>query len=449
MKITVIAGREDKDCILERLVKKSRQITFFDINLNDAFTVSELNDFDVILVCTKEHPESAFKFIERLKILRPSKTTIALINENASENVILNVMNMEIYDYFMMPRDLDRLAWKIDQLERIQESVEIIKSLPKNNQSGFHIIGESNSIESVRNFIRKTASSDLPVLIEGESGTGKELVAHAIHTESTRAKGSFIAINCGSMPKDLLENELFGHEKGAFTGATSEKRGLFELADKGTLFIDEIGEMDPASQVKLLRVLESGKFRRLGGLSEISSNVRIIAATNRVLESAIKEGAFRLDLYYRLSVLRLSMPPLRERKEDIPILIDHFIKLADSEKKLCDESLKLLKNYPWPGNIRELKNAINSAVVFSETSEIQINDFPEIIRKKLVEKPSPTETNKGLEYSSLKDFINSAEKEFFIRALEKYGDNKTEMARALNISRDMLYRKLKKYDIPF
>ncbi len=307
----------------------------------------------------------------------------------------------------------------------------------------FEIIGNSKSIEKVRLFINKCKGTGLPVLIEGESGTGKELVARAIHESSM---SNFIAINCGSMPADLLENELFGHEKGAFTGATGEKKGLLEAADGGTVFLDEIGEMSQQLQVKLLRAIEYGTFRRLGAVSETNFNARIIAATNRVLEHEIKKGTFREDLFYRLSVLRLIMPPLRERKEDIPLLSNYFIKQGGFDKELDYTALEELKRYHWPGNIRQLKNVISSACVFSETEKITHKEILSVIGNLAINK-STDYLSGSLTEKSFREFMEDAEKIFLLRALEKYGDNKTEMAKALNISRDMLYRKLNKYGL--
>jgi len=310
----------------------------------------------------------------------------------------------------------------------------------------FTIIGNSQPIEKIRIFIKKCGGNRLPVLIEGESGTGKELVARAIHEATFGDKAPFIAINCGSMPADLLENELFGHEKGAFTGATGEKPGLLEAAEGGSIFLDEIGEMSPQLQAKLLRAIEYGTFRRLGAVNESKYNARIIAATNKLLEQEIKKGGFREDLFYRRSVLRLMMPPLRERRDDIPILSEYFITQGGFTKNLEQSAIDELKKHIWPGNIRQLRNVISSACVFSDEQSLSAESIKAAIGSPSNPKPVDPVTPSASE-TSFRDFMEDAEKSFLLRALEKYGDNKTQMAKALNITRDMLYRKLNKHGL--
>ncbi|MFP4466157.1 MAG: sigma-54 interaction domain-containing protein [Candidatus Goldiibacteriota bacterium] len=313
------------------------------------------------------------------------------------------------------------------------------------------ITGKSHIIEELRHFIKKTAGSSLPILIEGESGTGKEVAASAIHKSGPRADMPFIEINCGAMPADLIENELFGHEAGAFTGATNMKRGLFEVADKGTLFIDEIGEMDILAQAKLLRVLETGRFRRLGGTKEIKTDVRIIAATNRILEDRIEKDKFRADLYYRLSVLRLFMPALRERKEDIPALVREHLgnkinrDLNRNEKKhLSSEAMAVLQNYTWPGNIRELFNAISRAALVSSEKEIKPSDLPKNLLK-FRNTAASAEIIAGEQ--PLEKYIKEKEKEYLAFLYSKYRGDKKKILSVLKISRAKLYRKLSEYKL--
>lgn len=309
---------------------------------------------------------------------------------------------------------------------------------------GIIIIGRSRAMESVFRFIEKSAATNLAVLIEGESGTGKELVAHSVHEHSPRKTGQFVAFNCGAMPKELIENELFGHERGAFTGATDEKKGLFELADKGTLFIDEIGEMDTGVQVKLLRAIETGAFRRLGGAKEIKTDVRIVTATNRILENEVNTGRFRLDLYYRLCVLRVRLPALRERKEDIPLLLKHFMNDECYEKHITPGIMEAVVNCGWPGNVRELKNFSDRICTLFGSEGGHEEEIRKIIP---ANRPDAGGNFPGNDIKRFDEFIEFAEKEFLRRALVKYGENKTEMAHALGISRDKLYRKLNKYSL--
>jgi transcriptional regulator with PAS, ATPase and Fis domain len=309
-------------------------------------------------------------------------------------------------------------------------------------------IGGSKQIASINTYIDEIKASKLPVLIEGETGVGKSLVASIIHKISDRATMPFIILRCGAMPKDLLENELFGHETGAFTGANREKRGLFEIADKGTLFLDEIGEIDPGNQVKILDVLETGKFRRLGGNKEIQVDVRIITATNRNLKNEVDKGRFRQDLFFRLSVLYIYIPPLRERREDIVSLIEHFIKAKTGKpEKLKDyfniEDINTILSSKWSGNARELLNFIEKLVVFnfkkSKKDEFlkEMQTIREIKEEELGEEITHT----------FEDFIGDAEKVFLTRMLKKYKYNKTKMIQELKISRAKLYRMLNKHKL--
>ncbi|HNZ28832.1 MAG TPA: sigma-54 dependent transcriptional regulator [Candidatus Goldiibacteriota bacterium] len=444
MKILVYASKEKGEYLKKLVSSGNAEFIFIEKKESALVPADTIPYFDLALISVSFDFDTSFSLIHHLKEQRTGSKVAAIADKNSYENIADRLLGMNIDDYFILPDDSKRLSWAIEKFTSPKNTEKDTVKLPDSN---LQIIGDSPSVINMLKFIKKTGPSDLPVLIEGESGTGKELIANALHSQSQRSAGPIIAVNCGAMPHDLLENELFGHEKGAFTGATGQKRGLFELADNGTLFIDEIGEMDAASQVKLLRVLETGNFRRLGGTTELHSDVRIIAATNKVLENEITAGRFRTDLYYRLSVIRIAVPPLRERASDIPLLINHFIRMAGTDKNLSEDTIKILSSYSWPGNIRELKNAVNSAAVMSEGNEITINDFPEKIRRQPPASQSVYAQDDSTE--TLKNFIETAEKEFFIRALNRFGENKTEMAKALKISRDMLYRKLNKYGIEY
>ncbi|HPN64673.1 MAG TPA: sigma-54 dependent transcriptional regulator, partial [Candidatus Goldiibacteriota bacterium] len=345
------------------------------------------------------------------------------------------------------PEGLAEIENLISSVDKQQQASFMEKGIISKKEN-FGITGNTPAVQSINDFIIRSAPSSLALLIEGESGTGKELVANAIHKTGPRADKAFVAVNCGALPRDLLENELFGHEAGAFTGATSMKRGLFEAADGGTLFIDEIGEMDPAAQVKLLRVLESGFFRRLGGTKEIKADVRVLAATNRVLEDEIDKGGFRTDLYYRLNALRVFLPPLRERSADIPELVSHFLSRSDSgrKKQVSRETLELLINYKWPGNIRELSNVVERAIVVSgNREEITIKDIPDyIVSYAAPRKKDDDEINEEI---PLSEYLDKAEKSYLLKLIKTHGDNKVKMASVLKISRAKLYRKLNKHNI--
>ena len=310
--------------------------------------------------------------------------------------------------------------------------------------SKYQIIGHSDSLQKVVTEAFKVAKSKASTLILGESGTGKELLARLIHQAGLRRDNSMIGLNCAALPETLMEDELFGHEKGAYTGALNRKIGKFELADKGTLFLDEIGEMSPGMQAKMLRVLQEGAFYRVGGNIPVSVDVRIICATNRDILKEVNEGRFREDLYYRMNVVQIQMPPLRERREDIPLLAQYFLEVFKDERglpelKISDSGMDNMIRYGWPGNIRELRNALERAVVMTNNDEIQPEDLPIF---------SPRTSYKGLEVGlTLNEAINRFKKEFILANLRHTGGNRTQAARKMDIQRTYLSRLISKLDI--
>jgi transcriptional regulator with GAF, ATPase, and Fis domain len=307
-----------------------------------------------------------------------------------------------------------------------------------------NMVGESPAMRAVFQLISRVAPTDSTILICGESGTGKELVARAIHRNSPRAAHAFVAINCAALTETLLESELFGHEKGAFTGAVVQKRGKLEVADGGTVFLDEIAELTPAFQAKLLRVLEEHEFERVGGVRTIPVNLRVLAATNKDLTEAVRRGAFRPDLYYRLNVVALTMPPLRERKADIPSLASYFAaKYARRSRRqvlgVSPEALALLAHYDWPGNVRELENAIERAVVLGSTELILPEDLPEALLE--------AQGNSGLPTTTYHEAVGAAKRQVVLRALEQAGGNYTEAARLLGLHPNNLHRLIRNLDL--
>ena len=293
----------------------------------------------------------------------------------------------------------------------------------------------------MKELVAKVAGSSHTVLIQGESGVGKELVARSIHQQSPRRDRPYVVVDCGMLNENLLQNELFGHQKGAFTGATALKHGLFEVADTGTLFLDEIGEVSPVLQAKLLRVLETGSFRRLGSTTDLKVDVRLVAATNRDLLQMSREGTFREDLFYRLNVFPVRVPPLRERRDDIPLLARHFLRHTNhpgGEKRLAPEALELLRGYAWPGNIRELQNMIESAVIIAEGAEIHARDLPVVVRG-----PAPAAGIDLEENMSLDEL----ERRYISLLLERFGGHRAKVAKVLKISERNLYRKLREYHL--
>lgn len=373
-------------------------------------------------------------------------TSTILITGYGSIDDAVEAMKIGADDYMTKPLDLFKLRKQVESLSRKHELTEEVHHLKERLDKRYgieNIIGNSEGMEKVFEQIRLVAPTRTTVLITGESGTGKELVANAIHQLSSRRDNRFLPLNCAAISPNLLESELFGHEKGAFTGAIQRNPGKFELADKGTIFLDEISEISPDVQVKLLRVLDETKFMRVGGSEFIEVDCRVVAATNRALEKAVEEGEFREDLYYRLKVVNINIPPLRERREDIPILIDHylnqFIKEHDREPLTISSEVKgLLLNNRWKGNIRELKNLIESLVVLTRGGEINIENLPSEYREFSEASSGSSAQLDGLTMEEI-------EKRAILQALNKEGGNRTKAAKLLGIGLRTLQRKLKEY----
>lgn len=317
---------------------------------------------------------NGMEVLQKIREMHPNVMAI-MITAHPTVRTAVQAMKDGALDYIEKPIDLDELKAKVDRAaEQYRQREEVLQQpqRPRDALDLQGIVGNSEAMRKVYEMIGKVAASNATVLIRGESGTGKELVAKAIHRNSSRAGGPFVAVSCAALPETLLESELFGHEKNAFTGATTQKPGRFELAHKGTLFLDEVAEITPAIQVKLLRVLQEHEFERLGGTKTIKVDVRLVAATNKDLEKMVEEKTFRDDLYYRLHVIEIYLPPLRERREDIPLLVEHFLKQYNREngkrlKSVAPEAMDILMKYRWPGNVRELENAIERAVVLADT----------------------------------------------------------------------------------
>ncbi|MBF0343159.1 MAG: sigma 54-interacting transcriptional regulator [Nitrospirae bacterium] len=316
------------------------------------------------------------------------------------------------------------------------------------------LLGQSSQMKQLFNMIEKVSNSDSTVLICGESGTGKELVAKAIHYCSNRVDNPFVPVNCGAIPNELLESELFGHEKGAFTGAINTRKGRFELADTGTILLDEIGELHPSLQVKLLRIIQEREFERVGGTRTLKVDVRILAATNKNLEVATKNGDFREDLFYRLNVIPINLPPLRERKEDIPLLVDHFMNIFCSKQckdplKLTSGAMDILMKYHWPGNVRELETLIERFVILDETGVIAAENLPGRFHKQKTSQHCPTQImmQLPLEGIDLNAILDDIERNFIAQAMERSGGVKSKAAGMLGLNRTTFLEKLKKRGI--
>jgi two-component system response regulator AtoC len=379
--------------------------------------------------------------------------TVVVMTAYGSTATALEAMQAGAYDYISKPFKPEEIVLtlrKARERERLRrENLKLRRELSR--QRGREgIVFESRAMAEVLRSAEKVAPYKSTVLITGESGTGKELVARAIHQIGPRASQAFVAVNCGAIPPTLLESELFGHVKGAFTDAVRDRRGLFQEADEGTLFLDEIGELPLPLQVKLLRVLQEGVIRRVGDSRELAVDVRIIAATARDLATEVAQGRFREDLYYRLNVMHLVIPPLRERKEDIPILAAHFLtkandRLGTQVEGIAAEAMEHLQSYHWPGNVRELENVVERAVVLAEGERIGLEDLPERFRPAAAR--APVEPTGSLDDLSLKRAVRELEVNFIRRALERTGGNRTRAAEILELSPRALLYKIKEYGI--
>lgn len=378
-----------------------------------------------------------------------SDMIIFMTAKNASVDTAVNAMKIGVAEFLSKPVRPEKLIEKIQQsLRKRSDHPTPAKQPDPATQIRKSIIGNSGGIKSIFELIHKIADTDSTVIINGESGTGKELVAKAIHYTSYRKDRPFIPVNCGAIPEELLESELFGHEKGSFTGAHKSRIGRFELADTGTVFLDEIGDMSPNLQVKILRVLQEQELERVGGIRPIKVDIRIIAATHRDLEKAVADAKFREDLYYRLNVIPITLPPLRERQNDIPLLIDHFIATFNRLKSrniqgVTPEAMACLKTYRWPGNIRELQNIIERMVVLKVDGMIGLEDLPD---KVLAEQAETMESNIKLpeKGSSFSTMVTNFEKQLIQQALTKSSGVKNKAAKLLNMNRTTLVEKIKK-----
>ena len=406
--------------------------------------------FDILVRLEQKPPAAAWKahVSEQLKPRRGTPLLIIDLTDQAPEKIVDELLfcyNRDDLQAIIQKNFNDRQKEVPGLLKRLEKEVEEFISWQYSRErfefSG--IIGKSRKLQQVLEMIARVSTANTTVLIEGESGTGKELVAKAIHKNSPRAEKSFIVVNCAAISETLLESELFGYLKGAFTGAVSQKKGLFEEADQGTVFLDEIGEMSPATQAKILRVIQEGEVRRVGSTQTIQVDVRVIAATNKNLKELVKQHKFREDLYYRLKVLHIVVPPLRLRKGDVPELADYFLeKLSQGAGKrivgITQEAMALLQNYPWPGNVRELENAIERAVIMTIGQHITPTDLPREIQ--FYEEPSAQNTS---EWATLYE----VEKQHILKTLEYYDWNLGKVTEVLGISRATLWRKLKEYGI--
>jgi two-component system NtrC family response regulator len=419
----------------------------------EALEVLEGSDVDLVLTDMKMPLMDGIQLLEKIKT-RDSELPVIMMTAHGTVDKAVEAMQKGAYSYILKPFDNDRLiiyVRKAVAMFRVIKENRDLRNAVSSQYSFGNIIGKSKVMQQVFDTIRKVAPSNATVLIEGESGTGKELVAKSIHFNSPRREKPFVAVNCSALAETLLESELFGHEKGAFTGAVSMRKGRFELADTGTLFLDEIGDMSTGLQVKLLRVLQEKVFERVGGTKPIAVNIRVIAATNRNLKEEMKKGRFREDLYYRLNVVHIALPSLKQRQQDIRLLLDHFIKKYADERKhsvpvtgIDPDVERLFYEYSWPGNVRELENLIERLMIMSPGGVITPADLPKSFKETahddLYIESVPAD-------AKLYGTLTMIEKTMILRALKKTGYVQSRAAELLGIGKSGLNQKIKKYNL--
>ncbi|AEG60942.1 sigma-54-dependent transcriptional regulator [Desulforamulus ruminis] len=399
---------------------------------------------DVVITDIRMPEKDGFSLLQEIKSTGLN-TPVILMTAFGTTDVAIQAMKLGAFDYIIKPFNLDEMIQLVRRAVMQIDSVAAFPGDTGKNHSEVNIIGSSPVMQALYKDIGRVADSRATVLIQGESGTGKELVARAIHYNSSRRNKPFIKINCANLPDNLLESELFGYERGAFTGATSKKQGKFELAHHGTIFFDEIGEISLSTQAKLLRAIQEKEFDRIGGTETIKVDVRILAATNRKLELSVKEGGFREDLFFRLNVVNLFIPPLRERKEDIPSLVAHFLTKYNQEfnrqvKGFSEEATRMLMKYEWPGNVRELENLCERAVIMTRGTIIVPEDIEFTVGEK---KAAPLFMNRSEQNLPLKQIVADVERQVILKALQDNNWCRSSAAKSLGINRRSLYAKIK------
>jgi len=418
----------------------------------EGLALAEREAPDLVLLDVKMPGMDGLEVLDRLRAMSET-LPVVVISGHGTISTAVDATKKGAFDFIEKPfaseRVLVSLRNALDQRQLRDEN----KSLKRAVEVRHQMIGESPALRQVMAAIGRAAPTNATVLITGESGVGKELIARTIHRNSLRSRERFVQVNCAAIPEDLIESELFGHEKGSFTGATEKQVGKFEQADRGTIFLDEIGDMSAKTQAKVLRVLQEGEVERLGSARTIKVDVRVIAATNKNLEEEIERGSFREDLYFRLAVIPIHVPPLRERPEDVPLLVRHYIDYFSREnnvrpKRITQAALEGLQRYRWKGNIRELRNTVERMIIMSSGDSIDVADLPDIVRSPgAAAAPRPSSDNESAKGGTLREFKDNAERAFLVAKLRENGWNISKTAEVIDTPRSNLYKKLEQYQI--
>jgi two-component system, NtrC family, nitrogen regulation response regulator NtrX len=419
----------------------------------DGLALAERESPDLVLLDIKMPGTDGMEVLNRLHA-RDETLPIIMISGHGTTSTAVDAVKMGAEDFLDKPFDTDVLLFRIEKVLKSRQQRDENRSLKRAIEVRHQMIGDSSALKQVMAAVGRAAPTNATVLIHGESGVGKELVARTIHRNSLRGRERFVQVNCAAIPEELIESELFGHEKGSFTGATEKQVGKFEQADRGTIFLDEVGDMSPKTQAKVLRVLQEGEVERLGSARTIKVDVRIIAATNKNLEEEIEKGHFREDLYFRLAVIPIQVPPLRERPEDIPLLVRHYLDYFAREnnvrpKRISQGALEAMQRYRWKGNIRELSNTVERLMIMTAGETIDVSDLPEIVRSgagasRNAGAAGESESSRA---GTLREFKDSTERAYLVSKLRENGWNISKTAEVIDTPRSNLYKKLEQYQI--
>jgi two-component system, NtrC family, nitrogen regulation response regulator NtrX len=419
----------------------------------DGLVLAERESPDLVLLDIKMPGTDGMEVLNRLHA-RDETLPIIMISGHGTTSTAVDAVKMGAEDFLDKPFDTDVLLFRIEKVLKLRQQRDENRSLKKAIEVRHQLIGDSSALKQVMAAVGRAAPTNATVLIQGESGVGKELVARTIHRNSLRGRERFVQVNCAAIPEELIESELFGHEKGSFTGATEKQVGKFEQADRGTIFLDEVGDMSPKTQAKVLRVLQEGEVERLGSARTIKVDVRVIAATNKNLDDEIEKGHFREDLYFRLAVIPIQVPPLRDRPEDIPLLVRHYLDYFAREnnvrpKRISQGALETMQRYRWKGNIRELSNTVERLMIMTAGETIDASDLPEIVRSGAGASRNAGTAGEGeaSRAGTLREFKDSSERAYLVSKLRENGWNISKTAEVIDTPRSNLYKKLEQYQI--